>query len=278
MDIVEENTSQNPKNPQIPVTPLDSLNLNSLDSLDSLKVCEKQVCERQSNHDAAKKKMQLNNTTAKILVNDIKKLSDKEQNFVHSIIQRDGAHLTRNENGTFVRMNQLKYKTIEFLYEYVESIKDNRSKINETGLFYEHFNAVCPQNTQNTQNTLEEIHTDVSTIENCDIAHEEHEEHKENKEHEEHEDQEEQVLNNDASQKMGKKPQRVQKVKKTQKTQKTQKTKVEKAEQKQDTTGTDQEKSIVDVKANTEKLDSQNWKKDIIMKMKNESRKKTTKK
>lgn len=71
----------------------------------------------------------LNDTVAKGLVDDINFLSSQEHNQIFKFIENDGTKYMENENGIFIKMNQLKMETIKIIIDYVKDFK--KAKIDE---------------------------------------------------------------------------------------------------------------------------------------------------
>ena len=71
----------------------------------------------------------LNDVVAKGLVDDINFLSSQEHNQIFKFIENDGTKYMENENGIFIKINQLKMETIKTIIDYVKDFK--KAKIDE---------------------------------------------------------------------------------------------------------------------------------------------------
>ena len=68
----------------------------------------------------------LNEQNAKKLVEDIGCLSTSEHNQILECIKKDDIRYMENENGTFIKFNDMKMSTIQTIYDYVTSIRESQ--------------------------------------------------------------------------------------------------------------------------------------------------------
>jgi len=68
-------------------------------------------------------KKEFNEIIAKSIVDEISLLPPQEHNQILTFIKNDGTKYMENENGVFIKMNQLKMSTIETIQEYLDSLR-----------------------------------------------------------------------------------------------------------------------------------------------------------
>jgi len=69
---------------------------------------------------------ELSEQNAKKLVEDIGCLSASEHDQILECIKKDDIRYMENENGTFVKFNDMKLSTIQTIYDYVTSIRESQ--------------------------------------------------------------------------------------------------------------------------------------------------------
>ena len=79
-------------------------------------------------------KKEFNEIIAKGMVDDINLLSPQEHNQILTFIKNDGVKYMENENGVFIKMNQLKMSTIESIRDYIDSLKKTDAFVQNTSL------------------------------------------------------------------------------------------------------------------------------------------------
>ena len=89
-------------------------------------------------------KKEFNEIIAKSIVDEISLLPPQEHNQILTFIKNDGTKYMENENGVFIKMNQLKMSTIETIQEYLDSLRkanefsSNSSIISDNSLLMYH--------------------------------------------------------------------------------------------------------------------------------------------
>ena len=68
---------------------------------------------------------ELSEPNAKKLVEDIGCLSASEHNQILECIKKDDIRYMENENGVFIKFNDMKMSTIQTIYDYVTSIRES---------------------------------------------------------------------------------------------------------------------------------------------------------
>ncbi len=79
-------------------------------------------------------KKEFNEIIAKSMVDDINLLSPQDHNQILTFIKNDGVKYMENENGVFIKMNQLKMSTIESIRDYIDSLKETDAFVKNTSL------------------------------------------------------------------------------------------------------------------------------------------------
>tara|TARA_Y100000389_G_scaffold186815_1_gene207610 strand:+ start:1690 stop:2181 length:492 start_codon:yes stop_codon:yes gene_type:complete len=69
---------------------------------------------------------ELSEQNAKKLVEDIGCLSASEHDQILECIKKDDIRYMENENGTFIKFNDIKMSTIQTIYDYVSSIRESQ--------------------------------------------------------------------------------------------------------------------------------------------------------
>jgi hypothetical protein len=69
---------------------------------------------------------ELSEQNAKKLVEDIGRLSASEHDQILECIKKDDIRYMENENGAFIKFNDMKMSTIQTIYDYVTSIRESQ--------------------------------------------------------------------------------------------------------------------------------------------------------
>jgi len=62
------------------------------------------------------------------MLDEIDHMSDMEHDHLHGILSNANVNFTENDNGLFVRINQLSMETLKQLFEYVDKYRDTQKE------------------------------------------------------------------------------------------------------------------------------------------------------
>ena len=77
----------------------------------------------------------LNEQNAKQLVDDIKCLSSCEHDQILDCIKKDNIRYMENDNGIFIKFNDMKMTTIQTIYDFVRSIRESQQMQYQGSIF-----------------------------------------------------------------------------------------------------------------------------------------------
>jgi hypothetical protein len=100
---------------------------------------------------------ELSEQNAKKLVEDIGCLSASEHNQILECIKKDDIRYMENENGTFIKFNDMKMSTIQTIYDYVTSIRESQ-KMQYQGSILNVENKIRGYNEEKNDNKLDDKH------------------------------------------------------------------------------------------------------------------------